>query len=377
MAILVQCICGVKNSEKALVCRGCGRSLKGLKGKLTYWIDFRDSQGVRHQKKIGPSKKIAELALKEVQIKIAKREHLGIVEEKKITFSDFCNLYFKEYISTYLSPSSQERAKIILFKHLTPYFSGYLSKIKRADIEGYLAKRREQVQPATVNREFSRLRHMFNFALARGLIKENPCAGIKELKEPPGRVRYLTLEEISKLPELFKAMPEWLKPIVTIALYTGLRRSEILSLKWSNINLKERLIRLERTKNNEARVAYITKPVYKALLSIPRRIDTDLLFPDITPSMVSKAFLRACKSVGIFNFHFHDLRHNFGSYLAMSGHSIKTIQQLLGHKDIRMTLRYAHLSPEHLRAAAEGLFKVIGNQMETIWRPKEKAERKT
>jgi integrase len=145
-------------------------------------------------------------------------------------------------------------------------------------------------EPSTVNREFARLRHILNWAGDRKIIKENPCRGIKTLKEPPGIVRYLTEEEITKLPKLFDAMPQWLRPIFTVAFFTGLRRSEVLNLKWSNVNLREKVIRVTDTKTGEPRAVYITPPVEDALRSLTRRLDTDLIFPDITPRPRNSGF---------------------------------------------------------------------------------------
>ena len=138
----------------------------------------------------------------------------------------------------------------MIHQHLIPFFGSlYVGKIKKQDIERYISQRLEgtedkkPVSPSTVNREFSRLRHILNWAKDRKIIKENPCKGIRALREPPGIVRYLTEEEMTKLPQLFDAMPQWLRPIVTVAFFTGLRRSEVLNLKWSNVNLREKLIR--------------------------------------------------------------------------------------------------------------------------------------
>jgi integrase len=246
-------------------------------------------------------------------------------------------------------------------------FRGMVCQVNNS-LDKYMSERLQKVSPSTVNREFARLRHLFNWAKDRKIIKENPCKGIRALKEPPGIVRYLTEEEMAKLPQLFDAMPQWLRPIVTVAFFTGLRRSEVLNLKWSNVNFKERVIRVTDTKTGEARAVYITPPVEDALRSITRRLDTDLIFPAVHPTSVTKAFLRTCRGVGIKQFRFHDLRHNFASYLAMKGHSLRTIQQLLGHKDIRMSLRYAHLSDAHLRDATLSLASSLSSDygMDTI-----------
>jgi len=375
MAILWECpACHSRNPEKAPLCGKCGAKMAALKGKVSYWVDVRDSEGKRWRKKIGPSKRVAEDAQRDLLVKRSKGEW-GLGEEKKVPFPDLCRDYLSDYVKVNLSPSNQTRSDDIIHQHLIPFFgSPYVGKIKKQDIERYISARLEKVSPSTVNREFARLRHLLNWARDRKIIKENPCKGIKELKEPPGIVRYLTEEEMPKLPQLFDAMPQWLRPIVTVAFFTGLRRSEVLNLKWSNVNFKERVIRVTDTKTGEARAVYITPPVEDALRTIARRLDTDLIFPDIHPTSVTKAFLRSCRGVGITHFRFHDLRHNFASYLAMKGHSLRTIQQLLGHKDIRMSLRYAHLSEAHLRDATLSLASSLSSdfRMDTIRTPETK-----
>ena len=113
----------------------------------------------------------------------------------------------------------------------------------------------------------------------------------------------------------------------------------------------------------------LNQEAYEAIQSLPRRIDTERLFP-FTRHQVTSAFKRAVRRAGIKDFRFHDLRHTFASYLAMGGANMRTIQELLGHKDMRMTLRYSHLSPAHLKEAVRHLkfvqedseWKPIGNQ---------------
>ena len=116
---------------------------------------------------------------------------------------------------------------------------------------------------------------------------------------------------------------------------------------------------IEATKNNERRLVPINDTLYGVLKSLPVHLGTDLLFPEITGLQLTVAFRRACKRAGIKDFRFHDLRHSFASYLTMDGENLRTVQTLLGHKDLRMTMRYSHLSPEHLRDAVLKLDKTL------------------
>lgn len=337
-----------------------------------YWIDYYDADGRRHRKMIGPQKTVAQLALKDVKVKIAKGEYLGIYEEKKVLFKEFAQKTYIPFAKTNLSERTFDRCKGIIENQLIPYFDCYVYKISRNDIEKYKQKRAEEVKPATVNREFSRLRHMLKCAVDWGYIKNNPCKGVKEMKEPPGRIRYLSHEEMDNLLKacdvsflkenphnkgrtFSKMIVAYLKPIVQIAIHSGMRRGEIVNLEWKDIDLKERRIILDKTKNNERRMIPMNDTLYQVLKSLPVHLHSERVFPEINGNMVTVAFERACKRAGIKDFRFHDLRHTFASYLTMGRESIRTVQTLLGHKDLRMTMRYSHLSPEHLREAVQNL----------------------
>jgi integrase len=339
-----------------------------------WWIDYYDADGRRHRKKIGPQKTLAVMAIKEAQVKRAKGE-LGYLEDKRILFKDFANNYVK-HIKVTLSPFTLARCLGIIDKRLVPEFGQFLlPKITRKHIEDYMNKRASAVSPATVNREMSRLRHIFSTAVRWRYIRESPCKGIKEFKESSGRIRYLTPEELDRLltacdsscfadnkrnktvSELLKV---YLKPIVLLSCHLGTRRSELINLTWRDIDFKQRHITLDHTKNGERRFLYMNDTVWGILKSLPVSIEGEgKVFAGITPNMVTMAFRRAANRAGLTDVRFHDLRHTFASHLVMNGTNIRTVQTLLGHKDLRMTLRYSHLSPEHLQEAVTGLDKVL------------------
>ena len=338
-----------------------------------FWIDYYNGDGRRHRKKVGPQKTIAKDILKDIRIKIIKDEYLGIHEEKKILFKDFAQKNYLPYAKAHLSPTTFERCKGIIESSLGPHFDSYLYRITTSDVERFKEKRVGQVKASTVNREFSVLRHVLNCAGAWGYLRKNPCAAVKQFKDPPGRVRFLSPEEIVKLlaacdpmsyvqdpnnalNPLSKLRQLYLRPIVEILLHTGMRRGELLGLRWADIDFKEKRITLEKTKNGERRVLPMNDTVYQALKSLPIHLHKEKVFPDInTGNVVSVAFRKVCKRAGIENFHLHDLRHTFASYLTMAGNNLRTVGELLGHRDPRMTMRYSHLSPEHLKDAVAGL----------------------
>src|SRR5262249_49517782 len=161
-----------------------------------------------------------------------------------------------------------------------------LSSITPQEIEEYRAERATHVAPATVNNEFNRLRHLFGMAVRWGYLKANPCKGVKELKEPPGRIRYLTLEEYEQLMqaldpttlrenpynagrEFSQLLSVYLRPIVLVALHSGLRRSEILSLRRQDIDWQNRRILIEHTKNGERRIIPMNDTLSETLRKLP------------------------------------------------------------------------------------------------------------
>lgn len=154
-----------------------------------------------------------------------------------------------------------------------------------------------------------------------------------------------------------------LRPIITVALNTGMRKSELLNLKWEDINFHNKTILVRNSKNNEARVIPMNEPVYLAL-KISYTPGKEYVFntKDGTPHRELKTgFNASLIRAGIKDFRFHDLRHTFASHLAMKGCNLQTIQKLMGHKDFKMTLRYSHLSKSFLQEAVNSLNKSFEN----------------
>lgn len=319
-----------------------------------WYLDY-SLNGQRVRKSVGTSKRMAELALKEVELKIVKGEFLGVSITKKVTFDILCDEYLK-FSKSNKRPRVFERDKILI-KHLLAQFSGYdLIAITVHDLDEYKAMRITKVSPATVNREVTCIKHMFNKAAEWQYLRSNHLVSIKRLKEPPGRLRYLTKPEIECL---LAHCAAHLRPIVIMALNTGMRKGEILELKWSEINMDTRRIMVKRSKNNEIRIIPINNVLYNVLEPLNNAI-TDgkpvFIYKDGSPFRdIRRSFQTACSKAGIKDFRFHDLRHTFASQLVMSGVDIRTVQQLMGHKDIRMTMRYSHLSDLHMMNAVKQL----------------------
>lgn len=230
-------------------------------------------------------------------------------------------------------------------------------------VKQFQVKRLQKNKPATVNRLFATLFNMFSMAVDWNLVNSEVLKSMKKVKLLPEnnkRLRYLSVEESQ---ELINCCSEHLRPIVITALNTGMRRGEILNLQWSNVDLKHGFILLEDTKNGEPRQIPINTTLREAFLSLPRRIDDSCLFYDSNTGKpfqsVRKSFSTACRRAKLQDFRFHDLRHTFASQLVMAGIDLTTVRELLGHKTLTMTLRYAHLAPSHKVKAVNILDGVI------------------
>lgn len=332
-----------------------------------WYIDYY-LKGERKRQKIGPSKKLTLQVLEDVHVKIAKGEYLGVYEEKKILFADYAKEYL-EYAKANKAITSYKRDITSLTALTAAFGTCYLFEIEPLMVERYKAKRlQDGVEPASVNREIACLRHMCNKAVEWSYGKKNPVTGVKLLKEPPGRIRYLETAEIAKLLKavdgLKRGSGRYLRPIVVLALNTGLRKNEILQLKWKDIDIKEKKIIVRRTKNNEIRTVPINDTLYGELVKIARHLESEYVFCDksgIPYGNVRKSFESALSTAKIEDFHFHDLRHTFASHLVMKGCDLRTVQQLMGHKDIKMTMRYSHLSKAHLQEAV--------SKLDSLWTP--------
>lgn len=213
----------------------------------------------------------------------------------------------------------------------------------------------------TVNRYRSSLSAAFSYATKKlHWLPHNPVRNVSREKEPGGRLRYLSRDERERLLVACRAstMRE-LEPIVMLALTTGMRRGEILGLRWGDVDRARGLIVIQKTKNNERRSVPIV-PALRQLLDrhgAVRRLDSALVFPHPVdqgkPLAIDDGFRAAMKAAEVADFRFHDLRHTAASYLAMSGATTAEIAAVLGHKTLAMVKRYAHLSDQHTGAVVQ------------------------
>jgi integrase len=224
--------------------------------------------------------------------------------------------------------------------------------------------RNEGLTGSTVNRYRSLISSIYSFAVHTGRLAVNPIARVKRFKESEGRVRYLKQDEEILLRAVIKSICPDREPEIDLALYTGMRRGEQFTLKWADADLANGILTVRGktgmrhiVANSSARAALERMKLNASRLGLT----SEYVCPDAAPNLRrdTRSWLEeALKKAGVRNFHWHDLRHTFASRLVMSGVDIRTVQELLGHKSILMTMRYSHLSPDHRAAAAE---KIGGN----------------
>lgn len=333
------------------------------KRKKNYFIDYY-ANGRRIREQIGTSRVLAENTLRKRKLAIAENRFLDVRKQQKIKFEDFADEYIELYLKT--NRKDWEKSEIFNIRRLKKFFRGrYLYEITPIMVEKFKLERRKEVGPATTNRALSCLRAMINKAIQWGKCSgENPFKkGVKLFKENNTRLRYLEKKEI---PELLKNCHGLLKPVVILALNTGMRRGEILSLKWKDIDFKRDIIYLYKTKNNEKREVPMNEYAKTALIRVRKNPRSAYIFCNNSGEPfrnLRKSFFTALKKSGIVNFRFHDLRHTFASHLVMSGVDLNTVRELMGHKSLDMTLRYSHLSPDHKKHAVD----ILGKRMDTFW----------
>jgi integrase len=323
-------------------------------------ISYKDGLGRRRREKINAATRTeAKTILAAKRVQAERDRELGFTAPSEKTFAEVAQ-EFMVYQKDRIGAEEYEREHGIIEKHLKPFFAGALREISKATVARFVTKRSGEASPGSVVKELNVLKHLLRIASeVWEYIPLNVARGVKPPKVSRGRVRYL---QPGELRAVLEACPDWLRVIVAIAVTTGMRRGEILKLRWLDVDLIHSRALLPQTKNGEGRVVYLNKMAIAAITSLPFTRSAAPLFPGIDGRDVSRHFTDVCRRLGIADFHFHDLRHTAASWLRMAGSDIHTVASLLGHKDLRMAARYQHLSPDFLAEAVGRLDQVFGRQ---------------
>jgi site-specific recombinase XerD len=354
---------------------------KGKSGDITYYVRYsyiyRDTEGnekikdVREKlgrKSRGFTREMAKEALKARLGEIAQgRFNLDKVR-KPHAFGELVESYLK-HAESYKASFNREKYAI---EGLQKYFGSatHLSKITTWTVEKWKRERAKQVQPSTVNRELTILKHMLKMAVRWELASVNPASVVSPFPIQEGRIRFATEEELPKLIESCRnqATSPWLHPLVVLAMNTSARQGEILDLlREGDVDFERSLIYFGRTKNRKLKVIPMNRAAREAVEWFLQNSKGKYLVSwpwgdPVGKTTVYDAFNRACHEAEIQNLHFHDLRHTAASYMVMNGVDLPTVKEILGHSEINMTMRYSHLAPAHKAKAVQQL----GDALEQI-----------
>ena len=215
----------------------------------------------------------------------------------------------------------------------------------------------------TVNRYKAVMSKAFKLAIADGKVTRNPARLVPQRRESNGRIRFLTNEEEMRLRKALRARPNCV-PQLDVALHTGMRKTEQFTATWEQVDVTNKYIHLNETKNGSNRYVALNSQAIRVLKALEQQHD-QLGLPADSPLFLSRHnipmanprewFANACEEAKIKGVTWHILRHTFASRLVMAGVDLPTVKELMGHKTIQMTMRYAHLAPAHKLNALEKL----------------------
>jgi integrase len=302
------------------------------------------------------------------------------------------NFLEKEYLPYLISrnPKTAQR----LYKQVINTFSDYLDlslpEISAFIMQKWVNKRKEDGRAsATISASLNTLKGALSRAVEWGFIESHDLKKVKIPKEDNTIIRYLNSQELDSLYQAIERRNtlirnqrdsanqhrkvrgndeyldlktvryvDHLEPMITLAIQTGLRRGELFSLEWIDVNLDQKFLSVRGTnaKSKKGRIIPLNATSHQLLTEWKEQSEINrFVFPSEIPdqpiSDIKKGWGALIADAGIKNFRFHDLRHHFASSLVMAGVDLNTVRELLGHSDLKMTLRYAHLAPEHKAAA--------------------------
>jgi len=351
------------------------------KMRNSWWVDFRHNRQRHRVRSPENSKSGAEAYEAVLRQKLARGESIqpsdGQAQVTSIpTFKEFSEKWCETYVKNNNKQSEQRTKQLTLAAHLVPWFGAMaLNKITPQQIEEYkTSKLKSGLSVKTVNNHLAILSKCLRSAQDWDVISVMPK--VQRLKFPPSSFDYLTQEESYKLLESVRH-PLW-HDMILLALRTGLRYGELIGLEWCDVDFEAQVLNVRRSnvlgvigspKSNKTRCIPLTNNVIDMLRS--RRCAKGLVFTynndrAVNYSTARDNLTKLSKAAGLRKVGWHMLRHSFASHLTTSGKvSIISIQMLLGHSDIRMTMRYAHLAPSTLREAVmhlEGEKIIFGQQ---------------
>ncbi|MBF9233324.1 site-specific integrase [Microvirga alba] len=264
----------------------------------------------------------------------------------KTTVADLLTRYESEVTPTKRGERAERSRLKVLQRH--PISELCVGELSGAAAAKYRDDRLKLVKPASVRRELVILRHMFEVAKAEWNmpLRSNPVHAIKLPKDSKPRDRRLAPDEEGKLIEAIGERSAWyLRPFILLAVETGMRRGELLSVRWRDVDVERRTVKLAHTKNGDPRTVPLSPRALEVLSSLVRT--EERVFP-IKANALRLAWGRLRKRVGMEDLRLHDLRHEAVSRFFEHGLSTPEVALISGHRDPRMLFRYAHPRPEDI-----------------------------
>ena len=287
----------------------------------------------------------AEKWARSIEIEIDRGTFINTSYAQKTLFKDLIQQYLKEVTPTLRgAPEDTYRLRKMMRNSIGEI---NLAELTPNRIANYRDERLKEVKANTVIRELAYISSMINHARREwGLGIINPVAQIKKPSQPQGRKRVLNDAELSRMLHELEKINPFLKPLCEFALETAMRRGELMSLLWANVNFEKSVAFLPLTKNGDSRYVPLSSKAIRILKVLPRDIE-GRVFP-LNKGTVSILFLRAARRAKIEDIHFHDLRHMALTKLSDKFTNILELASISGHRELKMLQRYVHIKAEDL-----------------------------
>jgi integrase len=323
------------------------------KGSNVWWCRYNDANGNERREKVGT--KSAAKALYQKR-KVAIRSGEKLPELIKARAYSFAEMVKEAVLWSKANKASWKDDEERLAPLEATFGARAANDIEASEFEVFLDELQDEreLTGATINRYRAALQMAYREARRRGRVKNNPARDIAPRANSRNVIRFLSDEEERRLvASIFR--PEF-KVELYFALLTGARRGEQYAVRWEDIDLPNRTITLNKTKNGDPRQIELHKNLV-AMLEMVTHDPSGFLFRQgrVHGNYRLTWFEDACKRANVLNFRWHDLRHTFASRLVMAGNDIARVQRAMGHKTISMTMRYAHLRQDHVREAIDTL----------------------
>jgi len=282
-------------------------------------------------------------------------------ELKDITLGQFYNAQYRVRHSVpYKRPKSIQKDDSMFKNYLAPFHNRKMMSITRADVERLHQELNQRISPYTANRAITLLKHMYAKAHEWGYPKhhENPAVGIRMFAER-SRDRFLQSDELTRFFDALKSEPnQQFRNFILLSLFVGQRKMNMLSMRWSDVDLETGFIHFPDTKNGEPQRIPLTKQSLEILTDMRQSATGKYLFPSATSASghiedFHRPWYALLKRAGITDFRFHDIRRTFGSYQAISGASLQIIGKSLGHRSSGATAVYSRLTADPVRDSME------------------------